>query len=91
MTFGSLVLDPGGIFLWLLAGLISGALASRVVSGRGHGCIGDIVIGVAGALIGGIVLSYFIPGRAGFWGSVVVAFIGAVILLSVLRLVSGRR
>ena len=85
------MLDPGGILLWLLAGLIAGALASRVVSGRGHGCLGDVVIGVAGALIGGIVLSYFVHGTLRFWGSVIVAFIGAVILLTLLRLISPRR
>lgn len=88
LTFLALQLDPGGLFSWLVVGLIAGALAGRVVRGRGFGCLVDIVVGVAGAFIGGILVGYFVQGIAGFWESLVVAFIGAVVLLGVLRLVS---
>ena len=88
LTFLALQLDPGGLFSWLVVGLIAGALAGRVVRGRGFGCLVDIVVGVAGAFIGGILLGYFVQGVAGFWESLVVAFIGAVVLLGALRLVS---
>ena len=88
MTFLALQLDPGGLFSWLVVGLIAGALAGRVVRGRGYGCLVDIVVGVAGAFIGGILVGYFVQGIAGFWESLVVAFIGAVVLLGALRLVS---
>ena len=84
-------LEPGGVFAWLLIGLVAGALAGRVVRGRGYGCVVDIVVGVAGGFIGGILLSFFIQGVAGFWESLVVAFLGAVVLLGLLRLVSGSR
>jgi uncharacterized membrane protein YeaQ/YmgE (transglycosylase-associated protein family) len=84
-------LDPGGILGWLLVGLIAGALAGRLVAGRGYGCLLDIVLGVAGAFIGGALLGGFIHGQVGFWGSLVVAFIGAVVLLAFVRLLSGRR
>ena len=84
-------LEPGGILGWLLIGLIAGALAGRVVRGKGYGCLVDIVVGIAGAFIGGALLGGFIHGSAGFWESLVVAFIGALVLLVVLRLVSGRR
>lgn len=87
----ALALLPGSFISWILVGLIAGALASRVVEGRGLGCLGDIVVGVAGAIIGGIVLSAFVVGSVGFFGSIVVAFIGAVILLGFVRLVTGRR
>lgn len=90
-VFLALQLDPGGVLSWLVVGFIAGALAGRVVRGRGFGCLVDIIVGVAGAFIGGILLGYFIQGVAGFWESLVVAFIGAVVLLGVLRLLSGSK
>ncbi|TMB45588.1 MAG: GlsB/YeaQ/YmgE family stress response membrane protein, partial [Chloroflexi bacterium] len=50
-------LEPGSWLAWIIVGLISGAIAARVVAGRGFGCIADIVVGVAGAIIGGFLLS----------------------------------
>ena len=88
---GRLNLDPGSFLAWIVVGLIAGAIAARVVAGRGFGCIADIVVGVAGALIGGFLLSalFGASGNVGFWGSIVVAFVGAVVLLAALKLVSG--
>jgi uncharacterized membrane protein YeaQ/YmgE (transglycosylase-associated protein family) len=89
----SLNLDPGSWLAWIIVGLIAGAIAARVVAGRGFGCIADIVVGVAGAIIGGFLLSslFGMEGNVGFFGSIVVAFIGAAALLAVLKLVSGGR
>ena len=86
-------LDPGSWISWIIVGLISGAIAARVVAGRGFGCIADIVVGVAGAIIGGYLLGalFNAGGTVGLWGSIVVAFIGAAVLLSVLKLISGGR
>ncbi|HEX9098414.1 MAG TPA: GlsB/YeaQ/YmgE family stress response membrane protein [Candidatus Dormibacteraeota bacterium] len=86
-------LDPGSWVSWIIVGLISGAVAARVVAGRGFGCVADIVVGVAGALIGGYLLGaiFHITGTVGFFGSIVVAFIGAAVLLAALKLVSGGR
>lgn len=85
-------LDPGSWLAWIVVGLIAGAIAGRVVAGRGFGCIADIVVGVAGAIIGGFVLSLFgVSGTFGFWGSIVVAFVGAAVLLAGLKLLSGGR
>jgi uncharacterized membrane protein YeaQ/YmgE (transglycosylase-associated protein family) len=85
-------LEPGSWLGWIIVGLISGAIAARVVAGRGFGCLADIVVGVAGAIIGGFVLSLFgVSGTFGFWGSIVVAFIGAAVLLAGLKLLSGGR
>jgi uncharacterized membrane protein YeaQ/YmgE (transglycosylase-associated protein family) len=86
-------LDPGSWIAWIIVGLIAGAIAARVVAGRGFGCIADIVVGVAGAIIGGFLLSslFGMSGNIGFFGSIVVAFIGAAALLAVLKLVSGGR
>ncbi len=89
----ALNLDPGSWIAWIIVGLIAGAIAARVVAGRGFGCLADIVVGVAGAIIGGFLLSslFGMSGSVGFFGSIVVAFIGAAALLAVLKLVSGGR
>jgi len=89
----NLNLDPGSWIAWIVVGLIAGAIAARVVAGRGFGCIADIVVGVAGAIIGGFLLSslFGMSGNVGFFGSIIVAFIGAAALLAVLKLVSGGR
>src|SRR5437667_4205140 len=86
-------LEPGNWLAWIVVGLIAGAIAARVVAGRGFGCLADIVVGVAGAIIGGFLLSslFGMTGNVGFFASIVVAFIGAVALLAVLKLVSGGR
>lgn len=86
-------LDPGSWLSWIVVGLIAGAIAARVVAGRGFGCIADIVVGVAGAIIGGFLLSalFGANGTVGFWGSIVVAFVGAAVLLAALKLLSGGR
>jgi uncharacterized membrane protein YeaQ/YmgE (transglycosylase-associated protein family) len=86
-------LQPGSWLMWILVGLIAGAIAARVVAGRGFGCVADIVVGVAGAVIGGFLIGqiFGVSTTVGFWGSIVVAFIGAAILLAVLKLLSGGR
>jgi len=86
-------LEPGSLLAWLVVGLIAGAIASRVVAGRGFGCLADIVVGVAGALIGGYLLGalFGVTGTVGFFGSIIVAFLGAAILLALLKALSGGR
>src|SRR5262245_24440631 len=80
------------ILLIILIGLIAGALAGRVVSGHGYGMLGDIVVGVVGALLGGwVLLRVFGVVAGGLIGSLVTAFIGAVILLWLIRLVAPGR
>ncbi|TMD08598.1 MAG: GlsB/YeaQ/YmgE family stress response membrane protein [Chloroflexi bacterium] len=86
--FLNIVFEPRGILAWLLIGLLAGALAGRVVRGRGYGCLLDIVIGIAGSVIGGALLGYFVQGDAGFFETLVVSFLGAVVLLAFLRLVT---
>jgi uncharacterized membrane protein YeaQ/YmgE (transglycosylase-associated protein family) len=80
------------ILLIILIGLIAGALAGRVVTGDGYGALGDIVVGVVGALLGGwVLLRVFGIVAGGLIGSLVTAFIGAVILLWLIRLVAPSR
>ena len=86
-------LQPGSWLSWIVVGLIAGAIAARVVAGRGFGCVADIVVGIAGALIGGFLIGqiFGVNTVVGFWGSIIVAFIGAAALLAVLKLLSGGR
>ncbi len=87
-------MDQMGIFAWLIVGAIAGWLASKVMkTNRQQGLVMDIVVGILGALIGGFLFEQFgSTGTTGFniW-SIFVAFTGAVVLLGVIRLVSGRR
>ena len=84
-----------GILSWIVVGLIAGWLAGLVVKGGGYGCVGDIVVGVIGGLLGGWLASSFFHMGNPISGinieSIVVAFVGAVILIIILRLISGRR
>jgi uncharacterized membrane protein YeaQ/YmgE (transglycosylase-associated protein family) len=84
----------GTIIAWIIVGAIGGWLASLVVHGTGFGLLGDIIVGIIGGIIGGIILSLILPGSYGVSGlnigSIIVAFIGAVILLLIVKAVSGR-
>jgi uncharacterized membrane protein YeaQ/YmgE (transglycosylase-associated protein family) len=76
---------------WIIIGGIAGALAGRVVRGRGFGIIVDIIVGIVGAFIGGWIISGLLNIQgSGIIFSFIVAFIGAVLLLWVLRLVAKR-
>jgi uncharacterized membrane protein YeaQ/YmgE (transglycosylase-associated protein family) len=82
------------ILAWIIIGGIAGLLASLFVRGTGLGIIGDIIVGVIGAVVGSFLLTLVLPGTFAFtgfsWGSLIIAFIGAVILLFIVRLVRGR-
>ncbi|MGQ0712568.1 MAG: GlsB/YeaQ/YmgE family stress response membrane protein [Gemmatimonadaceae bacterium] len=80
------------ILTWIIVGLIAGVLAS-LVAGGGFGILVDIVIGIVGAFIGAWVFAALgiSPPFGGLAGTIFVAFIGAVLLLLVLRAVRGAR
>jgi uncharacterized membrane protein YeaQ/YmgE (transglycosylase-associated protein family) len=86
-------MDGMSFLAWIVVGAISGWLASIVMkTNREQGLIMDIIVGIVGAVIGGVVFNALgIEGTNGFtiW-SVFVSFIGAVILLALLRAFSGR-
>jgi uncharacterized membrane protein YeaQ/YmgE (transglycosylase-associated protein family) len=76
------------ILIWLVIGAIAGWLASHLIRGGGYGLIGDVVVGIVGSVIAGYLLPRVgIHLGAGFVRSVINAFIGACLLLMVLRLV----
>ena len=81
-----MALEPGGIIAWIVVGLIAGWLTGKVLKGRGYGAFRDIILGIVGAFIGGMVMSLFgVQGQAGFMGSIMIAFAGATILVAVVR------
>ena len=80
------------ILFWIIVGVVAGFLAKVVVPGEGPGgVIGDLVVGVLGALIRGFVAGMLHITFGGVLGTLLMAFLGAVILLFILRAVTGRR
>jgi uncharacterized membrane protein YeaQ/YmgE (transglycosylase-associated protein family) len=81
-------MEAQGILIWLLIGAVAGWLAGSLVKGGGFGLIGDIVVGIVGAIIGGWlagVLGIAIGG--GLIGSILIATLGAVVLLLIVRMI----
>jgi uncharacterized membrane protein YeaQ/YmgE (transglycosylase-associated protein family) len=84
-----------GIISWIVFGLLAGVIAKLLMPGRDPGgCIITMLLGIAGAFVGGV-LYRLLTGREVFFqfdlGSLVVAILGAVIILAIYRLVVGRR
>lgn len=84
-TIAEITLSPGGIIACLVVGLIAGWLAARVTKGVGYGMVGDMFVGMIGAAVGGLVFGLIVTGEAGFWGSIVVAILGAWIFIAMFR------
>ena len=83
------MLGPEHVITWLVIGAIAGWLAGLLVQGTGFGLVGDIVVGILGALIAGFlfpVLGITLTLGGGVLGAIILAFIGAVILLVIVRL-----
>jgi uncharacterized membrane protein YeaQ/YmgE (transglycosylase-associated protein family) len=81
------------LLTWIIVGLVAGVLASLVMGGTGYGIIGDIIIGIVGAFVGGWLfrsLGVTSP-MGGLAGVIFVAFVGAVVLIFILRLIRGGR
>ncbi len=72
---------------FLIIGLIAGWLAGQFVKGGGYGLVGDLIVGVVGAFIGGFLFRALGLSAYGLIGNLVVATVGAVVLLVVLRAV----
>jgi uncharacterized membrane protein YeaQ/YmgE (transglycosylase-associated protein family) len=84
-----------GILSWLVVGLIAGWLAGNVIGGGGYGVVGDIIIGIIGALVGGFLAGALLnmPDAVNGFNitSIIVAFVGAVVFLVVVRALRGSR
>jgi uncharacterized membrane protein YeaQ/YmgE (transglycosylase-associated protein family) len=82
-----------GIISWIILGLIAGFIGSKIVDRQGQGFWLDIVLGIIGALVGGFLFDMF--GASGVTGlniySMIVAVVGAVVVLLIYNAVTGRR
>lgn len=80
------------ILAWLILGLIAGFIGSKIVNNSGQGLVVDIVLGIVGAVVGGYLFSFF--GAAPVTGlnlySMLVAIVGAVVVLVIYHAVAGR-
>lgn len=84
-----MALEPGGLVAWIVIGLLAGWIAGKLTAGHGFGCIGNVAIGLIGAVVGGFIFSALgIHGLAGFWGSLVIAIAGAAVLLVVVNMIT---
>jgi uncharacterized membrane protein YeaQ/YmgE (transglycosylase-associated protein family) len=82
----------GSLIFWIIVGLIAGALAKLVMRGDDPGgFIITIILGVAGAVVGGFLASLIGIGGGGFIWTILIATIGAIILLAIYRAVAGGR
>ncbi len=82
------------ILAWIVVGLIAGWLAKKMIPGEGPGgLLGDLVIGIVGAVVGGWIFGLF--GHSGVTGinigSIIIAFLGAAVVLWLVRQVAGQR
>ncbi len=83
-----------GILSWILVGLVAGWLAGMVMKGGGYGVLGDIIVGIIGAVVGGFLASALFGQSGAMSGfnlpSIVVAFIGSIVFIALVRALPGR-
>lgn len=82
-----------GVIAWILLGLVAGWLAGQVMKGGGYGLVGDIVLGIIGAIVGGFLASMLLGlDVSGFnFVSVLIAFAGACIVIAISRAFTSSR
>jgi uncharacterized membrane protein YeaQ/YmgE (transglycosylase-associated protein family) len=91
MLLADFVLEPGGVAAWVAVGLIAGGLAGKVLESPSYGTMGDLFLGLTGALLGGSFAGFFVTGQPAFWFSVLVAFVAACLVIGVVRAVAALR
>ena len=82
-----------GIVAWIVLGLIAGFLAGQVMKGGGYGLVGDIVLGIIGAVVGGFLASTLLGLDVNGFNvtSILIAFVGACIVIAISRALTGSR
>ncbi|HET9015039.1 MAG TPA: GlsB/YeaQ/YmgE family stress response membrane protein [Thermomicrobiaceae bacterium] len=79
-----IVIQPGSLVGWILLGLLAGWIAGLITRGHGFGCLGNVAIGLIGAVVGGWLFSLIgFVGFVGFLGSLLIAVAGAALVLAV--------
>jgi uncharacterized membrane protein YeaQ/YmgE (transglycosylase-associated protein family) len=89
--FAAITLDPINVLCWLVVGGIAGWLAGVVMKGKGFGLIGDIIVGLVGAVVGGFLFGLLTTNEYGLIGSTAIAFVGACILIGIVRFMTTGR
>jgi len=74
----------------IVIGILAGWIAEQIM-GREHGLLTNLVVGVVGAFLGAFIASLLGVGFAGFWGSLVISTIGAIVLLAIVSMFRRRR
>ena len=79
-----------GVLSWIVLGLIAGFLAGQFMKGGGYGLIGDIVLGIVGALVGGFLASTLLGIDVNGFNivSILIAFVGACIIIAIGRMLT---
>jgi uncharacterized membrane protein YeaQ/YmgE (transglycosylase-associated protein family) len=82
-----------GIIAWILLGLIAGWLAGQFMRGGGYGLVGDIVLGIVGAIVGGFLASSLLGLDVNGFNlmSILIAFVGACLVIAISRAFAGSR
>jgi len=80
-------MDLTSLLIFLAIGAVAGWLAGMIMKGGGFGLIGDIIVGVIGAVIGGWIFGQLGIAGAGLVGAIIVATIGAIVLLFIVKLI----
>ena len=90
-TYGALGQPGVGFFMALIIGALAGWLAEKL-TGSNHGLLTNIVMGIIGAVVGNFLLRMLGVGPAvGFWGNLLSATLGAVLVIIIYRAITGRR
>ena len=82
-----------GLIAWIIIGIIAGFITGKLMKGDGFGVLGDIVVGIIGAVVGGFIMEHLFgaAGSGGLIYSIIVAVFGAVLLTLLLRLITGNK
>jgi uncharacterized membrane protein YeaQ/YmgE (transglycosylase-associated protein family) len=84
------MMEGMGIIAFLIIGIIAGWLAGKIIRGGGFGIIGNMAVGVVGAVIGGFIFSFVGITTGGWLGSIATATVGALVLLFLVGLIKGK-
>ena len=77
------------VLAWLIIGLLAGWLSGEITRGKGFGCLGDTLLGLIGAVLGGWMFSRLHISAYGFIGELAAATVGAVVLVAFARAIAG--
>lgn len=80
-----------GWIVWIVIGGIAGAIADQLVQGNRLGCLGNVIVGIIGGLLGGFILALFNISVSGIFWTFVTALVGAIVLLIIVHVVTGGR